>query len=146
MKKDGVILIAEKNENHFNLIKNGLLRAGVNNEIVHLTDGQQTLDFLFNITQKPDGELEGQEYILFMDLDLPQVGGTEILEKIKADNMLNKIPVIVLTDHDDPNTIDRCYDLGCSTYIIKSDEDINFQECIKKIGNFLSVVEITPLR
>lgn len=146
MKKNCVILIAEQNEKHFNLTKNGLLRAGVNNDIVHLADGQQAIDFLFEITQKSDGELEGREYILFMDIDLPQYSGIEILEKIKSDNMLSKVPVIVLTAQDDPKSIDRCYDLGCCTYIVKPEESEDFQESIKKIGNFLSVVEMTSLR
>ena len=146
MKRDCVILIAEQNDKHFNLTKNGLLRAGVNNDIVHFADGRQTLDFLFDITQKSDGELEDREYILFMDIDLPQVGGIEILEKIKADNMLSKVPVIVLAAEDDPKTIDRCYDLGCCTYIVKAAEDEGFRESITKIGNFLTVVEMASLR
>lgn len=146
MKKDGVILIAEKNEKHVEMIKYGLLSAGIHNEVVHLADGRQAIDFLFEITQKADGELEGREYILFMDIDLPQVSGIEILEKIKADNMLSKVPVIVLTAKDDPEIIDRCYELGCCTYMVKPDEGETFRENIKKIGNFLSVVEITSLR
>jgi CheY-like chemotaxis protein len=146
MKRDCVILIAEQNEEHLNLMKNGLLHAGVNNDIVHFADGRQTLDFLFDTTQKSDGELEGREYILFMDIDLPQVGGIEILEKIKADNMLSKVPVIVLAAADDPKIIDRCYDLGCCTYIVKPAEDEAFRQSITKIGNFLTVVEMASLK
>ncbi len=146
MKRDGVIIISEKNERHFNMIRNGLLRAGVNNNIMHLADGRQSLDFLYEITQKTNGELDGREYILFMDIDLPDVSGIEILEKIKADNMLSKIPVVVLTEKDDPWTIDHCYDLGCCTYVVKPAEGEIFEDSIKKIGSFLSVVKITPLR
>jgi len=146
MKRNGVILICEQNERHFNLTRNGLLRAGINNDIVHLADGRQSLDFLFDITQKANGELDGREYMLFIDIELPGVSGIEILEKIKADNMLSKIPVIVLTEKDDPEIVDRCYDLGCCTYIVKPTEDESFEDSIKKIGSFLSVVEMTPLR
>lgn len=147
MKKNCIILIAEQNENHFDMMKKGLLRAGVNNEIVHLGDGRRTLDFLFDMTQKPDGELKGREYILFLDVNLPEVGGIEILEQIKADNMLSKIPVIVLTEEGDSRIIDQCYDFGCCTYIVKPAADNDgFEDSIKQIGNFLSVVEITSLR
>lgn len=146
MKKDGVILIAEQDEKHFDVMKRGLLRSGVSNQILHLADGRQTLDFLSHITQKPEGQNGNREYILFLDVNLPEVGGVEVLEKIKEDERLSKIPVIVLTSEDDPQTIDRCYDLGCSTYIVKRAEDEDFEEGIKKIGYFLSVVEIASTK
>jgi CheY-like chemotaxis protein len=146
MKKDGLILIAEKNGKHFDMMKQSLLRSGVNNEILHFTDGRQTLDFLFDMSQRPEEKRESRQYILFLDVNLPEVGGVEVLEKIKADEKLSKVPVIVLTAADDPQTIDRCYDLGCSTYMVKPAENEDFEESIKKIGCFLSVVEIASIR
>lgn len=146
MKKDGVILIAEQDQNHFDMMKQSLLRSGVSNKILHLADGRRTLDFLSDMTQRPEGEHENRQYILFLDVNLPEIGGLEVLEKIKADEKLNKVLVIMLTSADDPQTIDRCYDLGCSMYIVKSAENEDFGESIKKIGHFLSVVEIALIK
>jgi CheY-like chemotaxis protein len=104
MKKDGIVLIAEHDEEHFDMIKDSLLRAGVSNRILRLADGRQTLDYLFKISGQPASEHASQQYVLFIDVDLPDVGGVEVLEKIKADGQLSKIPVIVLTTVDDPHT------------------------------------------
>ncbi|HEC03992.1 MAG TPA: response regulator, partial [Phycisphaerales bacterium] len=55
------------------------------------------------------------------------------------------VPIIMLTATDDPQTIDRCYELGCSTYMVKLAENDDLEESIKKIGHFLSVVEIASI-
>jgi len=146
MKKDGVVLIAEHDDEHFDTMKDNLLRAGVRNQILRLADGRQTLDYLFKISAQPTSERASQQYVLFMDVDLPDVGGIEVLEKIKADAQLSKIPVIMLTAMDDPHTIDRCYDLGCSTYIVKPAKKEDFAEIVQNIGYFLSVVETTSIK
>jgi len=146
MKKGGVVLIAEHDEEHFDMMKNSLLRAGVGNQILRLADGRQTLDYLFKIGSQPASEHTSQQYVLFVDVNLPEVGGVEVLEKIKEDGQLSTIPVIVLTTVDDRHTIDRCYNLGCSTYIVKPAKKENFAESIQNIGAFLSVVETTSIK
>jgi CheY-like chemotaxis protein len=145
MKKDSIILIAEHNEEHFDMMKSSLLQAGVGNQVLRLADGRQTLDYLLKIGQQPASEQASQRYVLFVDVHLPDVGGVEVLEKIMEDGRLSKIPVIVLTAVDDRQTIDRCYDLGCSTYIVKPAKNEDFAESIQNIGAFLSVVETTSI-
>jgi len=141
MNKEGVILIAEDDEGHFELIKRTLQRAGVCNEILRFADGQETLDFLFI---KGDGlkREPNREYLLLLDIRMPKIDGIEVLEKIKQDPNLKKIPVVMLTTTDDPVTIERCHDLGCSVYIVKPVEYEDFTDAVHKIGLFLSVVEI----
>ncbi len=146
MNKDGIILIAENDEQHFEMIKNGLLRAGVSNRIMRLSDGRRTLDYLLNRNPESATEQDSQEYILFMDVNLPEVGGVEVLEELKKSEQLSKIPVIMLTAADDPNIVNRCYDLGCATYVVKPTDSTDFRECIQNIGCLLSVVETTPIK
>lgn len=146
MKKEDVILIAEDDKRHFELIKRNLFRAGICNKMICLADGQEILDFLFDIDKEREGEYNNQEYILLLDLSIPRINGVEVLEKIKQDTNLKKIPVIILTAADNPDIIERCHILGCSTYIVKPIKDEDFGETIQKIGHFLSVVEITSIR
>ena len=141
MNKEGVILIAEDDEGHFELIKRTLQRAGVCNEILRFADGQETLDFLFIKGDGPKRE-PNKEYLLLMDIRMPKIDGVEVLEKLKQDSDLKKIPVIMLTTTDDPVTIERCHDIGCSVYIVKPVEYEDFANAVHKIGLFLSVVEI----
>lgn len=140
MKEEGVILIAEDDAGHFSLIKESLQRAGICNEILRFSDGQETLDFLF---VKGDGPKRqpNKEYLLLLDIRMPKIDGVQVLEKIKQDEELKKIPVIMLTVADDPGTIEHCHNLGCSVYIVKPVEYDDFTDAVKKIGLFLLFVE-----
>jgi CheY-like chemotaxis protein len=146
MKKEDVILIAEDDEGHFELIRKNLLRAGVCNKMLCLANGQEILNFLFDMDKGGEGEYNNQKYILLLDLSIPRVDGVEVLEKIKQDTNLKKIPVIILAAADAPDIIERCHNLGCSTYIVKPTKHEDFEKTIQKIGHFLSVVEITSIR
>ncbi len=143
MKKETNILIAENNKEHFELIRKNLLRAGIFNEILNFADGQEILNFLFDIDKGFERQHNSHEYILFLNLNLSKVDGEKVLEKIKQDTQLKKIPVIILTATDDQHTIDRCYNLGCCTYIVKPADQRDFEETIQKLGCFLTVVETT---
>ena len=146
MKKEDVILIAEDDKRHFELIRKNLLRAGICNKMLCLSDGQEILSFLFDMDKGFKGEHNNKEYVLLLDLSIPRVDGVEVLEKIKQDTKLKRIPVIILTAADDPDIIERCHNLGSSTYIVKPTKYEDFEETIQKIGHFLSVVEITSIR
>ncbi len=146
MKKEANILIAEDNKEHFELIRKNLLRAGVCNKMLNFTDGQEILSFLFDMDEGFEGEHNSREYILLLNLNLPKVDGVKVLEKIKQDMQLKKIPVIILTATDDRHTIERCHNLGCSTYIVKPARQQDFEETIQKLGCFLSVIETTSIK
>ncbi len=144
MKKEGVILIAEDDEGHFELIKRSLQRAGVCNQILRFADGQETLDFLFVRGDGPKRESD-KEYLLLLDIRMPKIDGVEVLEEVKKDPELKKIPVIMLTTTDDPRTVERCHKLGCSVYIVKPVEYQDFADAVRKVGLLLSVVEIPQI-
>ncbi len=146
MRKEDIILIADDDEKHVDLIRKNLLRAGLTNKTLHLADGREVLDFLFDMDKGPEGQRDKQEYILLLDIGISVVDGVEVLEKIKQDEKLKRIPVIILTATDNPDTIERCHILGCSTYIVKPAGHEDFEETIHKIGHFLSVIEITSIK
>jgi len=144
MKKNVVILIAEDDLGHAALVRKNLRRAGISNEIIHFTGGQETLDFLFRL----NGGLKRKEktpYILLLDIRMPKIDGTEVLRQIKKDEELKKIPVIVLTTTDDPVEIDLCHHLGCSVYMTKPVEHDDFGNAIQRLGAFLSAVEVPDI-
>lgn len=136
MEKDAIILIAEDNEGHAKLIRMNLKRAGINNKVIHFFDGQETLDFLFLKGEGPHRE-KNVPYILLLDISMPRVDGIEVLRQVKKNNVLNKIPVIIITTTDDPKEIKKCYTMGCNNYITKPIEYNNFVEVLKQLGFFL---------
>ena len=143
MTTDVTILIAEDDDGHFSLIKKNLMRADVYNEIVRFMNGQEVMGFLGK-ESAGDAE-EAKAYLLILDIRMPKVDGVKVLEVIKADEKLKRIPVIMLTTTDDPVEVDRCYLLGCGLYIVKPVEYDGFVDAICKVGQFLSITSIPRL-
>ncbi len=134
------IILAEDDEGHANLVRRNLERAGVENGIVHVTDGQELLDYLHG-KGAHEGRVVSDDFIVLLDINMPRIDGIEALRQIKANELTRAIPVIMLTTTDDPREIDRCYELGCNVYITKPVDYENFVEAIKRLGLFLQIVK-----
>jgi len=133
------IIMIEDDEGHARLIEKNIRRAGINNEICHFTNGSEALDYLLNHDRGP--KLNGPALIL-LDLNLPDMSGTDILAKVKGEDGLKSTPVVVLTTTDDKVEIQRCYDLGCNVYITKPVNYESFADAIRQLGLFLSVIKV----
>ncbi len=138
------LIIAEDDEGHAELIRKNLKRAGFTNQILHLKDGQEVLDFLFMRGEEPH-RIKGRSYLLLLDIRMPKVDGVEVLRQIKEDSALSKIPVIMVTTTDDPKEVDRCHELGCSIYITKPVDYEHFIDAIKKLGLFITVIKLPTI-
>jgi CheY-like chemotaxis protein len=138
-----VILLAEDDEGHAELTKRNLARAGIANEVVHVSDGQEALDYVRRQGKHAD-RATGGALLLVLDINMPCLDGVQVLQQIKADDSTAKLPCIMLTTTDDPREIQRCYEIGCSVYITKPVEYEQFVEAVKRLGLFLQVVAIPP--
>ncbi len=135
------ILMVEDDEGHARLIEKNIRRAGVCNEIVHVTDGTSALH---SLTQ---GLADNHKPMLvLLDLNLPDMSGIAILEHLKSNSALKRIPVIILTTTDDEREIQRCYDLGANVYITKPLAYEQFATAILQLGLFLSVIQVPEVR
>jgi CheY-like chemotaxis protein len=135
------ILLVEDDPGHARLIERNLRRAHITNDIITLSDGQQAVDYLFK-EQTYAGAVHIMPLLILLDLNLPGLDGYQVLTRLKADERTRHIPVIILTTTDEPYEIERCYALGCNVYITKPVEYEQFAEAIRKLGLFLSIVEI----
>jgi len=133
------IIMIEDDEGHARLIEKNIRRAGISNHLRHFLDGGTALDFLFN---HDDGPTRNGPALVLLDLNLPDMSGTDILQRIKSDEHLKRTPVVVLTTTDDKVEIQRCYDLGCNVYITKPVNYENFADAIRQLGLFLSVIQV----
>ena len=134
------IVMIEDDEGHARLIEKNIRRAGISNKIHHFLDGTSALKFLYD---DADGPVLNGPALVLLDLNLPDMSGTDILAKLKADTSpLRRTPVVVLTTTDDKIEIQRCYDLGCNVYITKPVNYENFADAIRQLGLFLSVIQV----
>lgn len=135
------ILMIEDDEGHARLIERNIRRAGVNNPIMPFTNGTAALDFLLGA----DGsgrDSAGRHLLILLDLNLPDMTGIEILEKVKNNPHTRRTPVVVLTTTDDSREIQRCYDLGANVYITKPVNYESFAHAIRQLGLFFSVMQV----
>ena len=136
------IIMIEDDDGHARLIEKNIRRAGISNSIQHFTDGTSALAFLCDA---PDGPARNGPALILLDLNLPDMSGTDILTRIKSDGALKRTPVVVLTTTDDKLEIQRCYDLGCNVYITKPVNYESFADAIKQLGLFLSVIQVPDI-
>jgi CheY-like chemotaxis protein len=141
MSKPVTIIMIEDDGGHARLIERNIRRSGVNNDIVSFTNGTDASRYLFG----DDGSglnHRGEALLILLDLNLPDMGGTEILQRVKESKYLRSTPVVVLTTTDDSQEITRCYELGCNVYITKPVNYENFANAIRQLGLFFSVVQV----
>ncbi|WP_210319257.1 response regulator [Aureimonas glaciei] len=130
----------EDDEGHARLIEKNIRRAGVTNAIRHFTDGTSAMEYLFHA---PDGPAMNGPALVLLDLNLPDMSGTDILQRMKAEgSALRRTPVVVLTTTDDKVEIQRCYDLGANVYITKPVNYESFAQAIRQLGLFLTVIQV----
>ncbi|MCW3787458.1 response regulator [Plebeiibacterium sediminum] len=129
--KECEILIIEDNPNDAELIVRSLKKNNLLNNINVIYDGEDAMEYLFNSKNTDDKILFDPPKVILLDLKLPKVSGLEILEAIKSDQILQKIPVVVVTSSKEDPDIDRAYKLGVNSYVVKP---INFNEFVDKLS------------
>jgi DNA-binding response OmpR family regulator len=134
------ILLVEDDDGHRLLIRESLRAAGIINELVEVGDGQQALDYLARC--EPNGCGAARPGLILLDIKLPKQDGFSVLAAIKRQNHLRMIPVLMLTSTDDQSEINRCYELGASSYIVKPVQYDAFQARVKALGLFLEIVRL----
>src|ERR1035438_7293214 len=135
------ILIVDDDEGHVELLRRNLSRIALGNPLIAINDGARALDYIFR-----RGEFagrQGADPLILLDINMPgSVGVVEVLRQIKADAATCKTPVIMLSTTDDPREVALCYELGCSVYITKPVDPIQFIEAIRRLGLFLQIIRL----
>ena len=145
MHKDdaNVILLVEDNPDDVELALHALKRNNILNPIKVVRDGQDALDYLFCKGDYEERAFQPPQLIL-LDLKLPKVDGIEVLGKIKADDTLKKVPVVILTSSKEEKDIVESYDLGVNSYIRKPVDFDQFVETVRYIGYYWLLLNEAP--
>lgn len=139
--KPVIIVMIEDDEGHARLIEKNIRRAGVHNEIMPFVNGSEALNYLLG--DDKSGEVSsGRQLLILLDLNLPDMTGIDILEKLKNNVHTKRSPVVVLTTTDDAREIQRCYDLGANVYITKPVNYEDFANAIRQLGLFFAVMQV----
>lgn len=131
------ILLVEDNPNDAELAIRALKKNNLANNLVHLEDGQEALDYLYN----EENELPR---LILMDVKMPRVDGIEVLRKLKSDEKRKVIPVVMLTSSKEDKDIIDAYNLGVNAYIVKPVDFDQFVKAVTQLGFFWMILNQPP--
>jgi CheY-like chemotaxis protein len=137
------ILLVEDDPRDVELTLTALEDYKLANEVAVCRDGQEALDYLFGRGNFYDRVKENPAVIL-LDLKLPKVDGLEVLQRIKSDERLRMIPVVMLTSSHEEKDMMRSYKLGVNAYVVKPVDFHEFVNAVKELGVFWAVINEPP--
>lgn len=138
---NALILIVDDSDVDYEVTLRGLRKAGLANPIARCADGDDALDYLFQRGAHAGAQ---RPYLILLDLNMPGTDGREVLQAIKSDADLRKIPVVVLTTSDDPRDIEQCYAIGANSYVRKPVDLDGFMEAIRRLKDYWFEVVVMP--
>jgi two-component system response regulator len=140
MKSSRDILLVEDNQSDVELTRRALQKSRIANELIVAEDGQKALDYLFGSGAYADRDISIMPALVLLDLKLPKVPGLEVLRRIRADDNLKRVPVVILTTSAESRDIAAGYDLNVNSYIRKPVDQ--FVECVKELGLYWLILNI----
>ena len=136
------ILLVEDDPGDVLMTKEALVDAKMGNELHVVSNGEEALAFLFQQGEYAEAPRPG---LILLDLNLPRVDGREVLARIKAEEELRRIPVVVLTTSEAEEDILRSYDLHANAYVTKPVDFEAFVKVVRKVDEFyFNVVRLPP--
>ncbi len=135
MNERNDILLVEDNPADAELAILALRKNNITNSLLHLEDGEETLDYLFATGKYAQRNMDQLPKVLLLDLKMPKIGGLEVLKKIKSDERTKIIPVVLLTSSGEENDIKDSYKFGANSYIIKP---VAFEDFVKAVSATVS--------
>jgi len=137
------ILLVEDDPKDVELTLTGLAEYNLANEVVVARDGEEALEFLFQRGKYADRP-NGNPAVMLLDLKLPKVNGFEVLEKVRVDENLKMLPVVVLTSSNEERDLLHSYKLGVNAYVTKPVDFHEFVNAVKELGVFWAVINEPP--
>ena len=137
------MLLVEDNPDDVELTRRALLESKITNQLVVVQDGVEALTYL----QEAALGLNGRRLptVILLDLKLPRMDGLELLQQIRSNEKLKRLPVVVLTSSKEQEDIMRSYDLGANSYIRKPVDFEQFNEAVRQLGLYWLLLNEPPI-
>jgi CheY-like chemotaxis protein len=136
------ILLVEDNPGDVKLTRNALEQGSLENNLHVVNDGVEAMEFLRSVPPYTDTP---QPDLVLLDLNMPRKDGQDVLEEMKADDDLGRIPVVVLTSSESEEDVIKSYDLNANAYLTKPVDYDGFLDIVDSLEDFwLQVVKLPP--
>jgi len=144
MNQEVDILLVEDNSSDAEMTVIALNQHNLTRKLLHVQNGAEALEFVFAEGKYADRQIENKPKVILLDLKMPKVSGIEVLRKIRSDERTRNIPIVVLTSSKEDPDIQKCYDLGVNSYVVKPVEFDEFQKVISELGLYWMLVNQSP--
>lgn len=134
------ILLVEDNVNDVELTMRALEKGGISNEVVVASDGAEALDYLLARGAYAARNPRDLPEVVFLDLNLPKIGGLEVLRRMRADEATRFLPVVVLTSSREEKDLKGCYASGANSYVVKPVDFVQFSDAVRQLGLYWLVL------
>ena len=140
------ILLVEDSSSDEELTLRALRKSNIANRVVVARDGAEALDYLFAQGAFVDRDARDLPQVVLLDLNLPKIGGLEVLRRIRADERTKLLPVVILTSSSEDKDLLVGYASGANSYVVKPVDFTQFADAVRQLGMFWLLVNQPPPR
>ena len=126
--------MVEDNPHDAELTIRALKKANLANQLIHLRDGAEALDFLYGKGLYADRNIGNRPKVILLDIKMPKVDGIEVLRQLKLHEDTRTIPVVIMTSSKEEQDIITSYDLGVNSYVVKPVDFEGFAKAVSELG------------
>jgi two-component system, response regulator len=138
------ILLVEDNSVDEELTLRALKRSNIANRVVVARDGAEALDYVFARGAHASRDVTDLPEVVLLDLNLPKLGGLDVLRAIRADKRTKLLPVVILTSSNEDKDLLSGYTSGANSYIVKPVDAMQFAEAVRQLGLYWLVLNHRP--
>lgn len=143
-KNEVDILLVEDSLEDAEMTIRALKKVHLANNLIHLEDGQEALDFLNGKGKYTGRETNHKPKVILLDIKMPRVDGIEVLRQIKSSEEMRRIPVVIMTSSGEEKDMITSYNLGVNSYVVKPVDFEGFAKAVSELGLYWMLINRTP--
>jgi len=139
------ILLVEDTRSDAEMTIRAIRKSNISNNIIHLKNGEEAINFLFGKGEYQGRDTNQKPKVILLDLKMPKVNGIEVLTSIRSNDLTRKIPVVILTSSNENPDIEKCYELGVNSYVVKPIVIEDFVKKVSDLGLYWMIYNQSPI-
>lgn len=121
-----------------------LRKANISNNLMHLKDGAEALDFIFARGAYSERSMDNPPRVILLDIKMPKVDGIEVLRQLKSDERTRIIPIVIMTSSKEEQDIINSYKFGVNSYVVKPVGFADFAKAVSELGMYWLLINLDP--
>jgi CheY-like chemotaxis protein len=138
------LLIVEDSNEDFKMLRRLMKQLEVQNPIFRCKSGDEALDYLYLSGEYQSVKDAPRPSVILLDLNLPGLDGRDVLERLKQDQVLREIPIVIFTTSSNPQDVALCYQKGANGYLVKPMNSVELQKTVRAFVDFWLEANILP--